>query len=180
MRERGFDPLDRVRVAAESAAMTLFAGLLTPVIVALAAAGCAPRERPVATVDPIPVLAWAVDELGKSRPYADSPYPTITQFYWLTEGNLTNVDLAVQMTRRQPEGRRVMTDWDVCRRMYRHPADQLKTTAGEAFTAFWWDRRLVMPGGRLLAPEPVPAPAGCWIVGPPDLTPREIENPPVP
>ncbi|MBU4460150.1 MAG: hypothetical protein KJ579_06250 [Verrucomicrobia bacterium] len=119
--------------------MTLCAGLLTPAIVALAAAGCAPRERPVATVDPIPVLAWAVDELGKSRPYADSPHPSITQFYWLTEGNLTNVDLAVQMTRRQPEGRRVMTDWDVYRRMYRHPADQLKTTAGEAFTAFWWE-----------------------------------------
>jgi hypothetical protein len=139
MRERSSGSLERACGGARCGLGALRIGRLSLAILALASAGCAPRERSVATADPIPVLAWAIDELGKSRPYADSPYPTITQFYWLTEGNLTNVDLAVQMTRRQPEGRRVMTDWDVYRRMYRHPADQLKTAAGEAFTAFWWE-----------------------------------------
>ena len=43
------------------------------------------------------------------------------------------------MTDRQPEGRRVLFDWDVHRRMYGHPEDKLTTEKGETFTAFWWD-----------------------------------------
>lgn len=88
---------------------------------------------------PIHVLAWNIDEMGRASPYGDSPNPNITQFFWLYESTLTNIAMAKQMTDRQPEGRRVMFSWDLHRRMYTNPKDQLTTKSGEKFTAYWWN-----------------------------------------
>jgi len=97
------------------------------------------KQAPAIVPKPISVLAWNIDELSKANPYGDSPYPNITQFFWLYDGARTNIALAKQMTDRQPEGRRAMFSWDLHRRMFTHPDDQLTTESGEKFTAYWWD-----------------------------------------
>ena len=91
------------------------------------------------TPKPIPLLAWDLAELGRDRPWMPSPYRHVTMFFWLSQGNVTNVAEAKQATDQQPEGRRVIFDWDVYRVIYGHPDDKLTTKQGEAFTGPWWD-----------------------------------------
>ncbi|MCC7495457.1 MAG: hypothetical protein IT204_24115 [Fimbriimonadaceae bacterium] len=90
------------------------------------------------TPQPIPVLAWRVKELTYD-PWSPSPYPNITQFVWLSESNAKTPAAVKALTDQQPVGRRVIFDWDFYRAIYKHPADQLKTAAGESFTGPWWD-----------------------------------------
>jgi hypothetical protein len=115
-------------------------------LVILAGLGALPGMRaaevPAVTPKPIPLLAWSLAELNRDRPWIPSPYPHITGFFWLTQGNVKDPAAAKRLIDQQPAGRRVIFDWDVYRSAYQHPADKLTTAAGEAFTGPWWDHGL--------------------------------------
>jgi len=103
---------------------------------------CAAAQAQRITPKPIPMFAWSLAELSKDRPWMPSPYPNLTGFYWLTAGNVQDPLAAKKMTDQQPEGRRVIFDWDVYRLAYQHPEDKLTTAQGEQFTGPWWDHGL--------------------------------------
>lgn len=111
-----------------------------PLCLLLIVAGAVQAQK--VTPKPIPMFAWSLAELSHDRPWMPSPYPNITGFYWLSVGNVNDPLGARKLTDQQPEGRRVIFDWDVYRIAYQHPDDKLVTATGEKFTGPWWDHGL--------------------------------------
>jgi len=94
---------------------------------------------PAAQAGPYFALCWGMKELNKNSDLVDSPFTNLTMFYYLNEENRGNIARAKERLDAQPEGRRTIFDWNVNRRLYKHPDDKIKTASGEAVTAYWWE-----------------------------------------
>lgn len=112
--------------------------------------------------DPFYAVVWQIDEFNQSCPWQVSPYPNLTQFYWLTQNDtddsrsgrnpVANLKAAAERlkkaTDQMPEGRRAAFDWDNSHLLWSHPDDRVPVAGGEPFV-LWWDNGAKRVGERM-------------------------------